>query len=162
MHEGRNALQFFTLQVFHEKSVLVLASTSPALSARHALPRTALLEAQHAPRFPNYLHPPSGLLSETPPAPPQALSPVLGSHAHGQTHASAHIYSSPRRIMLILGESGPILAKAAGHPDARRAAIASGRIIETARPVLGDGHDPRTADRAVIPRLRILGTAQHR
>ena len=85
MHEGRNALQFFTLQVFHEKSVLVLASTSPALSARHALPRTAILEAQHAPRFPNHLHPPSGLLSETPPGRPQALFPVLGS-----THTAKH------------------------------------------------------------------------
>ena len=31
MHEGRNALQFFTLPVFHEKSVLVLASISCTL-----------------------------------------------------------------------------------------------------------------------------------
>ena len=88
MHEGRNGLQIFTLQTFHEKSVLVLAITSPALSARHATPRTAVLEAQYAPRYPNDLHPPSGLLSATPPTAPKRslhLFPVLG-----RTHKAKH------------------------------------------------------------------------
>ena len=95
MHEGRNALQFFTLQVFHEKSVLVLASTSPALSARHALPRTALLEAQHAPRFPNHLHPPSGLLSETPPAAPKRSSRCWAARTRPNTRQRPHLLKPP-------------------------------------------------------------------